>query len=273
MDREVKMPILASAYNGLTKGEKIIADYIMRNTSTIMEQTISDLAENTGKSEITVSRFCKKLGYNGLQSLKIALAADMGMAGAAECGRIEYDDNYDKITQKLFRNIGEGLKDTIKLLDFEAVEKAVEVLVAAKRVAVYGFGNSATVCRDIETRFLQFGIPVQAYADAHQQITSASLLTEDDAVIVVSHTGTMAPLLEAVRCAKDNGATILLITGHVKSPLAKLADISLHGVGREIDCMSEAISSRLIHMAITDVLYLGIFRSMAQKQGRESLKQ
>lgn len=264
MDGEVKLPILSSAYSGLTKGEKVIADYIMENASNIMEQTISDLAANTGKSEITVSRFCKKLGYSGLQSLKIALAADMSAAGEEEYSNIQSDDSYEAITKKLFKNIEDGLQDTIKLLDFKAIENAVEKIVAAGRVAVYGFGNSATVCRDIETRFLRFGIPVQAYSDAHQQVTSASLLTEEDVVIAVSHTGATLELLETVRIAKKNGATIIVITSYAKPPLVKLADIALHGMGREVHYMSEAVASRLIHMAITDVLYTGITRIMPE---------
>lgn len=263
MDGEVKVPILANAYSGLTKGEKIIANYIMDNAATIMEQTISDLAANTGKSEITVSRFCKKLGYSGLQSLKIALAADMTLSNQKEYGNIEPEDSYEVVTKKLFSKIEEGLHDTIKLLDFKAVEEAVEKLVTAKRVAVYGFGNSAIVCRDIETRFLQFGIPVQAYSDAHQQGISASLLTDADVAIAVSHTGMTAELLETVRIAKNNGATIIVISSYTKSPLVKLADIALHGMGQEARYMPGAIASRLIHMAVADVLYAGMSRRIS----------
>lgn len=65
------------------------------------------------------------------------------------------------VAGKLFQNITDGLQDTLKLLNFDDVHKAVLLLRAAKRIAAYGFGNSATVCRDIETRFLRFGIPVQ----------------------------------------------------------------------------------------------------------------
>lgn len=265
MENEVRVPILTSAYSGLTKGEKVIADYIMENISTVMEQTISDLAANTGKSEITVSRFCKKLGYSGLQSLKIALAADVAMADESDYGNIEPDDTYEIVAKKLFKNIEEGLNDTIKLLDYDAVERAVNRLLTAKRVAVYGFGTSATVCGDIETRFLRFGIPVQAYPDKHQQLVSASLLTEEDVVIVVSHSGATLELLESVRIAKSNGATIIVLTSYAKSPLVKLADIVLHGIGREANYISEAVSSRLIHMAITDVLYAGLARRMPEQ--------
>lgn len=139
--------------------------------------------------------------------------------------------------------------------------KAVQVLQKARRVAVYGYGNSATVCQDIETRFMRFGMVIQAYADMSQQLTSASLLTKEDVVIAVSHTGATIKLLEAVRVAKRAGAAVIVITSYAQSNLAKLGDVVLTGMGREVHYSSESVASRLIHMAITDVLYTAMARS------------
>lgn len=253
-----RFPLIRSAYHGLTKSEQRIAEYIMENADTIMEETIPRLAAHTGSSEITVSRFCKKLGFSGLQSLKIALAAELSSEGDLRYQDIHPEDSYAILAEKVFQNISDGLTDTLKLLDYQAVEQAVDALVKAKRIAVYGFGNSATVCRDIETRFLRFGMVVQSYADSHQQVTSASLLTPEDVVIAISHTGATIAMLDTVKVAKKNGAKIIVITSYAKSSLAELADITLIGMGREVHYRSEAVASRLIHMAITDVLYTGI---------------
>lgn len=269
---EVKcqLPILRSAYNNLTKSEQRIADYITSNADSIIGVTIAELAAQTNSSEITVSRFCKKLGFSGLQSLKIALAAELKQTGDERYQDIHPQDSYSEVAGKIFQNITDGLQDTLKLLDFAAVERAVDALVSARRIAVYGFGNSATVCRDIETRFLRFGMVVQAYADSHQQVTSASLLAPGDVVIAVSHTGATLALLETVRIAKKAGATIIAITSYARSNLAEIADITLTGMGREVHYRSEAVASRLIHMAITDVLYTGIAMRIPE-QYRENI--
>ena len=75
------LPILRSAYEDLTKSEKKIADYITGHKDEIMGQTVAEIAKNTANSEITISRFCKKLGFSGLQGLKIALATELSAAG------------------------------------------------------------------------------------------------------------------------------------------------------------------------------------------------
>ena len=249
------LPVMRGSYAHMTRTEKRIADYVSAHVGEIMEQTISELASAVGSSEITISRFCKKLGFSGLQSFKIALAAEIYTQTETVYQDIDAQDSSESVVQKVFRNITDGLADTLKLLDYAAVDHAVDVICAARRIAVYGFGNSATVCRDIETRFLRFGMVVQAYSDAHQQATSASLLTAGDAVIAVSHTGATCELLDSVRTAREAGAAVIVITSHAHAPLAKLGDVVLHGMGREVHYSSEAVSSRLIHMAITDALY------------------
>ena len=258
------LPTLRSAYPGLTRAEKAIALYISEHADDIMEQTISTIAAATSSAEITVSRFCKKLGFQGLQGLKISLAAEVYSLRENRYQSISPEDSSRDIACKMFQNIMDGLHDTLKILDFQAVENAAHALMNARHIAVYGFGNSATVCRDIETRFLRFGMVVQAYADAHMQVTSASLLDKRDVALAISHSGASRDLLDTVRTARHNGAKILAITSYAQSPLAKLADITLIGMGREIHYQSEAVASRLIHMAIADLLYMAIAMQMPE---------
>lgn len=258
MEKKIKLPILRSSYVNLTKSEKKIADYILIDTKKFIEQTVSEIADTTDSSEITVSRFCKKLGYSGLQSLKIAVAGEMYSNEETVYKDINIDDSCEIVAGKVFKNIIDGLHDTLKLLNFDDVKNAVDILNKAKRIVAYGLGNSAMICKDIETRFLRFNIPVQAYADSHQQFTSASLLTIDDVVIAVSHTGASLDILESVKIAKENKAKVIAITSYANSPLAKLADVTLTGMGREVHYRSEAVASRIVHIAIVDLLYTGL---------------
>lgn len=258
MDTVHALLILRSAYQTLTKSERRIADYINIHSKEVLEETVSDLAQNTQSSEITVSRFCKKLGFSGLQGLKIALAKEVYSIDETIYQDVRHGDSYEVIAGKMFRNIAEGLQDTITLLNFSDVDAAVQMLIHANRIVVYGFGNSATVCRDMETRFLRFGKPVQAYSDGHLQVTSAALLTSQDVVVAISHTGGSIDLLHSVDVAKKSGAKVIGITSYVNSALVKRVDIMLHGMGREIKYQSESVASRLIHMAIVDLLYMGV---------------
>ena len=266
------LPILRSVYDDLTKSEKKIAQYISVHAPDIMGQTVAELARNTDSSEITISRFCKKLGFSGLQGLKIALAAELSAAGEDGFQDIHRGDTEGEIAGKIFRNITDGLQDTLKILDFNLIKRAVQMLAGARLVAIYGFGNSATVCRDLSTRFLRFGIAVQAFDDAHLQVTSAALLSPADVVVAVSHSGATKDILSSVAIAKDNGAKVIAITSYAQSELARSADIALVGMGREVRYRSEAAASRLVHMAIGDILYTCLALSMPEQYGENLQK-
>ena len=259
------LTVMRSSYHNMTKSEKRITDYILSNKKSVMKQTISDLAENTDTAEITISRFCKKLGFSGLQSFKIALASEIYTQAELVTQEINPSDSYKAISEKMFSSITDGLCDTLKLLDFQEIEKAVNLISNARQIYVYGFGNSYTVCKDIETRFMRFGIPIKSYCDLHMQVTASSLLSEADLVIAVSHTGTNIDILQSVEIAHQNKVPIIAITSYMNSPLCKIADVVLHGMGREIAYKSEAVASRLIHMAIADILYMGVYQKQLDK--------
>ncbi len=252
------LPVVRSMYNNLTKAEQKISDYILQNPANIVHMTISELAEASSSAEATIFRLCRKLGFPGFQGLKIALAGDIFSPLESVSREVAVDDSIELFSAKIFANINEGLQDTLKLLDYTALEKAIGVLANASRIDAYGSGGSYIIAADIEHRFLRFGIPVRSYADAHVQITSAALLRPGDVVIAVSHTGTSLNILEAVKIAKKSGANVIAITSYKNSAVSQLADIALVGMAREINYRSDAMASRLIHLAIVDLLYTGI---------------
>lgn len=252
------LPRIRSIYNSLTKAEQKVADYIMIHPSEVVHLSITELAEAAGSAEATVFRLCQKVGFKGYQAFKIALAGGLYAPMESVYKEVDPEDPLSLVTGKVFHSINEGLQDTLKIINSQDMEKAVGFLAAASRIDAYGSGGSAVIASDIEHRFMRFGIPVRSYSDPHAQITSAALAIPGTVVIAVSHTGSNRDLLDSIEVAKKAGATVIAVTSHMKSPLTKLADVSLYATARETEYRSEAMASRLIHLAIVDVLYVGV---------------
>jgi len=251
------LPRIRSSFNDLTKTEQKTATYILENPSEVIHMTITELAEAAQNAEATVFRLCKKLGFSGYQELKIALAGDLYTPLESVYKEVDPTDSIRTMTSKIFLGINEGLQDTLKIIDEDAIERAIQAITTTRRIDVYGSGGSAIIASDIEHRFMRFGISVRSYSDPHLQIASATLLQPGDLVIAVSHTGANRDVLEAVEMAKSNQVTTIAITSYLRSPLSQAVDIALHGMGREVTYRSEAMASRMIHLAIVDVLYIG----------------
>ena len=70
--RVISMDILEhlqKLYPALTKKQKTIADYLIANPEEISYITLAQLSHQTGTSELTLLRFCQKLGYSSFLDL------------------------------------------------------------------------------------------------------------------------------------------------------------------------------------------------------------
>ncbi|CUH96177.1 hypothetical protein P22_2266 [Propionispora sp. 2/2-37] len=249
------LSFLVPYYKNFTKSEQKLAAYISNYPQQAMKQTISEIAEKTNTSEITVSRFCRKAGFSGLQDLKISLSGEIFTPLESVFQDIKVDDSVEYMAKKLFGNICTGLQDTLKILDFSAMEAAAEKINSARKIDIYALGMSSIVAHDMENHLIRLTKSAHSFSDTHMQAISASLLTPEDVLIAISHTGSNIDLLNSVKVAKNSGAPIIVITGYPNSPITKLADIVLSGMGCEVTYRSESTASRLVHLAIADVLY------------------
>ena len=225
-----------------------------------MHMTMSELADATSSADATVFRFCHKLGFSGFQGMKQALAGDLFSPAESLSQEVNADDTPRDITRKVFQDMIDALQETQKMLDYKALELAIDIVAKTERIDAYGYGGSGNVAQDIAHRFMRFGLDVHAYSDPHLQIASASLLKPEDVVIAISHTGASIDLLKVLEMARSRGSKIILITSYLKSPATKLADVVLTGLARETSYRSEAMASRLVHLAILDCLYTGVMQ-------------
>ena len=67
---------IKSVYANLTREERKAADYCLKNDSSIYNNTVAELAEASGTTQATWSRFSKSLGYSGLKGLKREIFSD-----------------------------------------------------------------------------------------------------------------------------------------------------------------------------------------------------
>ena len=67
-------------------------------------------------------------------------------------------------------------------------------------------------------------------------------------------------MLKVLEVVRKNKAKVILITSYLKSPATKLADVVLTGLAKETHYRSEAMASRLVHLAIVDCIYTGVMQ-------------
>ena len=121
-----------------------------------------------------------------------------------------------------------------------------------------GVGPSAPLTQDAAYRIRCLGLSVDAPVDSPTQYLAARLLRPGDVCIVISHAGATKETLEAVDAAHSAVAVTGVVTSYARSPLTEAVDHPLVAGGRQVGFRVEAMASRLAHLCLLDVLYVGV---------------
>ena len=240
-------------YETLSKSEKKIADFLFNNTKGILPFYITDLAQKCDVSEATIVRFAKKLGYDGYQQFKIAIALESDSRPIDD--KINVEDSAFEIFSKVCNDIYCSLEKTKKSINIMALEECCNALIRADKILIFGLGNSASVAIDASHKMLRLGLNAHAFTDNHMQSIASAHTDENSVVIGISHSGSSKDIIQSLQTAKDNGATTIAITNIGKSPIDKVSDLILNTVSDETNYRILGLSSRIAQLALIDAVY------------------
>jgi DNA-binding MurR/RpiR family transcriptional regulator len=253
---------IRSLLPGLARAEQRVAKVVLDNPGSVARRSITEVADAAGTSETTVTRFCKAIGVGGYPELRIALAADTARTEArAERdlgGEIGPDDELAQVVTKVTFADARAVEETADQLDIPTLQQVVDVIAAAGRVDVYGVGASAFVALDLQQKLHRIGRVSFAWNDTHIMLTSAAVLGSGDVAVGISHTGATTDTVEALRTARQHGATTVALTNFPRSPISEVADLVLTTAARETTFRSGAMASRIAQLTVIDCLFIGV---------------
>lgn len=249
---------LRATYASLSEAEQLVARFIEQHPEELVRMASRALARRIGVSEATITRCSQSLGYSGLRALKLAIAAETLHPLQAHHAAIDPADSALVIAQKVLRSDMQAIADTLAVLDSAALEAAIDALIAAPRIELYGVGSSMPVVLDAAFRFLRIGLPSVAITDPYVQLASAAQLRPGMVAFAVSHSGRSPETRNALRVAGEAGATCLLLTSFANSPIGAYARIELIVADHTIAGSAETVARRIAHLSMVDVLCAAI---------------
>ena len=251
---ESTMHRIRSLYSSMGPAEKKIADFILADAQGIVSCSVTELAEKCGCGDATVVRFSRRIGFDGFQALKIGIAREIGSTSSVGT-EITKNDTCFEIYKKRINDVSLSLNSTESILDPATLEKAAQTIMKARRVAVFGLGNSAAIAMDAAHKFLRLGLDAQCCTDNHMQAIIASHLDRQSAAIGISHSGSSKDIVDALRLSKIGGATTICVTNFGSSPIVEASDIALFTKSEETKHSILGMSSRIAQLTIFDAIY------------------
>lgn len=237
------------SYESFTPSFKKVADYLLANSHEAQYLSISDLADVCGVGKATISRFCAQLGYEGYGSLKLALAR-LSVVTSYDAIRSHEPEEFSvESLQALGRAVyevdREAMEETLAKINWAALERAAQILHAARDVYCLGHGGCHVVAEDAWSHFITMSPKFRCVSDAHCQIMSASLMDKDSAVLFITYLGVTRDSIDVLKPAHERGAKVILVTHYPNSPAAEYADEVLVCGGHETPLEGGSISAKI----------------------------
>ena len=237
-------------YNSFSDKEKAIADYIMQYGENIKNINITDLANETGTSGATITRFAKKIGCDSFVDMKIKL-------GSNRIEKIIFEDE-DEIFSYAYHYYNEVIERTKMLIDKEAIFNIVNELKNAKNIYIYGVGSSGLTATEMMQRLLRMGFNVHCITDSHMMIINSSIVKEEDLVICISISGETNEVVLSLKNSQKNGAKTVSITSFEESSMSKYSDIELIVYNPRFVNKKKFINSQFSAMYLLDLISMAL---------------
>lgn len=215
------------SYSSFSKGQKKIANVILNDYDKAAYMTASNLARLVGVSESTVVRFACELGFEGYGEFQRAVQ-ELVRTRLTPIQRIEMTKKRigrANILDSVMESDINKIKYTLDKIDREAFCDAVDAIVDAKRIYIMGARSCEPLARVLSYNLslifdnVKFVQPTST-AEVFEQMYS---IDKSDVLVAFSFPRYSSKMVNAVKYAKQRGASTVVLTDSEISPLAEYA--------------------------------------------------
>ena len=248
------LSMLSKGSSKFSKGQRIIAKYILNNYDKAAFMTAGKLGKIVGVSESTVVRFAAELGYDGYPSMRKALQ-EMIRNRLTSVQRIEVAKDMINDTDLVKSIIGsdiQNLQATMDLLKEDNFNKLVDLIVEAKNVYIVGMRTSTALASflGLYLNLLRGGVNVVQDTAASEIYEQIIRIGEGDLFIGISFPRYSSHTVDAMEFAKKMGAQTAAITDSSASPLDGIAEVCLHAKSDMVSFLDSLVAPMSLINAI-----------------------
>jgi RpiR family carbohydrate utilization transcriptional regulator len=246
---------IRSNYLTLLASERRIADFIVEHPVDAAQMSIDQISEKSQVSKTTVTRFCRKLGYEGYRDFKYALI--LSMADDKDIfQRLDESDSAEAVLRKVSASNCAAIEHTKDILDLDALEQAAGLIGSAQKVLLLANGGSSVVALDFYHKFMRLGINCHFGFDSRMQEMSSRLVTENDIAIGFTFSGGNKEVIHCMHLVANKGGKTICFTNTLDSPITKACDVVLCASNSVKSKITGSIEPRIALLNVVDSLFM-----------------
>lgn len=230
MDKDI-LSVMLKENSGFSKGQRMIAKYILENYDKAAFMTAGKLGKTVGVSESTVVRFAAELGYDGYPGMRKALQ-EMIRSRLTSVQRIEVAKDLidDKnILKSVLSDDVDKLQATLEEVDQDSFNRVVDSIIAARNIYISALRTSRILAdfMSFYLNLLRDGVHLVQDNGPAEMYEQLMRIGKGDLYIGFTFPRYSSMTVKGMAFAKNSGAATVGITDSVNSPFYGVADICL----------------------------------------------
>ena len=210
-------------YSQMSKGQRLLADYITDNYEKAVFLTAAKLGKVVGVSESTVVRFAMQLGFSGYPQFQKALEELVrNKLNSIQRMEVTYGRiSQSEILESVLRSDAEKIKLTLEQIDQCAFDMAVKTITEARRIYIIGIRSCAPFANFLSFYLnLIFDNVQLVHTNSSSEIFEQILrIGQEDVIIGISFPRYSMRTLKAIEYANNRNAKVITITDSIHSPM------------------------------------------------------
>lgn len=259
----------------LSKGQRLIARYIVSNYDKAAYMTASALGNEVGVSESTVVRFANEMGFDGYpqlqQQIRETVRVRLTSVQRVEAANSRFEEN-EVLACSLNADM-ENIKATLENIDKEAFVKAVDMMLGARNIYILGMRSSAALAEFMSYYFglLFDNVRHIRSAGGSEVFEHIMKVHPDDVFVAISFPRYTTSIVNAAEYASRAGAKVVAITDSLSSPIVTNADVALIAKSEMVSFVDSLVAPMAIINAM--IAYIGKKRCGEVTETLERLEQ
>lgn len=234
---------IAARFSELPPKQRRVSRYFADHPAEVAFTSANELAKRLDVDPATIVRLSRVLGYGGYPDLQRQL-------------RARFPHHYPSLTQHLDGDLADGARpealrrsfaqdaENLRLasdgLDLETFNRAVDAVLDARRILLFGGGVATGAVVFLASSFRTIGLTVsQATEGGLTLVQEIELLTAADLAFAVAFYRYVGETLTALERIREIGVTSIVLTD---SPLSPAVPLASHALAAPVESTTHRIS-------------------------------
>ncbi len=247
----------------LTPAEQQLAKYILDNKDIVVNNSMQNLQECAFVSKSMIHRFCKKMGLEGFNELKVQLSQSQSYDDIDIDVNIPFvaKDSQRQVAEKLAQLYNKTVADTQGFLDMQVLWDVVLLMNKSTCIDIYTHANNLNAAENFQDKMLSIGRKVTCQESGYKQRRQVLLANSTHVALILSYSGKATFISPLLKLLKEQHVPIIWIGKAGNTEMAAATDYQLYLSDKEhFQSRLSQFASHIAMQYTMDLLFSCIFK-------------